>query len=135
MIIKLKHQIVKFIEKLPLIQIFIYNNLKYFSFLFAHDKDYYALKLLINKNDKRVFIDVGGNIGLSSIGFRELGFKNRVLIFEPDKSLINKYLKKIKKNIIILLFIHLDYQIAINKKDFIEHFIKIIFFILIIALV
>lgn len=97
MIIKLKHQIVKFIEKLPLIQIFIYNNLKYFSFLFPHDKDYYALKLLINKNDKRVFIDVGGNIGLSSIGFRELGFKNRVLIFEPDKSLINKYLKKIKK--------------------------------------
>ena len=80
MIIKLKHQIVKVIEKFPLLQIFIYNRLKFFTFLFPHDKDYYALNLIFKKNEKRCFIDIGGNIGLSTIGFRELGsfLKRRV---------------------------------------------------------
>ena len=95
---KIKHQLVKKIEKIPLLQIFIYNNLQYFKFLFPHDKDYYALQILFSKNEKRIFLDVGGNIGLSSIGFRELGFKkNKIYIFEPDEYLINRYLKKIKK--------------------------------------
>ncbi len=99
MIIKLKHQIIKIIEKFPLIQIYIYNNLQYFTFLFPHDKDYYALNILFKKKEKRAFIDIGGNIGLSSIGFRELGFKkNKILVFEPDKFLIKNYLIKIKKN-------------------------------------
>ena len=94
----LKYWIIKFIEELPLLQILIYNNLSKFKFLFPHDKDYLALKLLFNYNEKRDFIDVGGNIGLSAIGFRELGFKkNKIIIFEPDIYLINKYLKKIKK--------------------------------------
>ena len=94
----LKYKLIKFIEKQPLLQIFIYNNLEKFKFLFPHDKDYFALKLIFQKDEKRDFLDVGGNIGLSSIGFRELGFKdNRILIFEPDINLINKYLKKIKK--------------------------------------
>ena len=75
MFVYLKHQLIKRIEKLPLLQIFIYNNLKFFSFLFPHDKDYYALKLLFSNNEKRSFLDIGGNIGLSTIGFRELGFK------------------------------------------------------------
>tara|TARA_B100001996_G_C18609799_1_gene573207 strand:+ start:351 stop:1175 length:825 start_codon:yes stop_codon:yes gene_type:complete len=98
MIKKFKHQFVKVIEKFPLLQIFIYNNLQNFKFLFPHDKDYYALNILFNKNEKRAFIDVGGNIGLSSIGFRELGFKNnKIIIFEPDKLLIKNYLLKIKK--------------------------------------
>ena len=102
MIIKLKHQIIKIIEKFPLIQIFIYNNLQYFKFLFPHDKDYYALNILFKKKEKRTFIDIGGNIGLSSIGFRELGFKkNKILVFEPDKFLIKNYLIKIKKIILI----------------------------------
>ncbi len=95
---KLKHLLVKRIEKIPLLQIFIYNQLQYFKFLFPHDKDYYAIKILFPKNEKRVFLDVGGNIGLSSIGFRELGFKkNKIFIFEPDKDLIRKYLNKVKK--------------------------------------
>ena len=99
MFILLKHQVIKTIEKIPLLQIFIYNNLKYFNFLFPHDKDYYALLILFKLNEKRSFIDVGGNIGLSTIGFRELGFKsNKIHIFEPDKNLIKLYLKKIKKN-------------------------------------
>ena len=99
MLTHLKHKVIKRIEKIPLLQIFIYNNLNYFKFLFPHDKDYYALKLLFNKNETRAFADVGGNIGLSTIGFRELDFKkNRIFIFEPDKNLIKIYLEKIKKN-------------------------------------
>ena len=98
MIAHLKHQVIKIIEKIPLLQIFIYNYLIFFKFLFPHDKDYYALRILFTKNEKRSFIDVGGNIGLSTIGFRELGFfKNRIHIFEPDKNLINSYFYKIKK--------------------------------------
>ena len=98
MIKKFKHQIVKFIEKFPLIQIFVYNNLFYFDFLLPHDKDYYALNILFKKDERRTFIDIGGNIGLSTAGFRRLGFnKNKIIIFEPDKELIKKYLLKIKK--------------------------------------
>ena len=95
--ILIKYQLIKFIEKLPLVQIFIYNNLDKFKFLFPHDKDYFALKLLFKNNEKRDFIDIGGNIGLSTIGFRELGYKdNKILVFEPDKFLIKKYLNKVK---------------------------------------
>ena len=81
MLIKLKHRLIKNIEKIPLLQIFIYNNLQFFKFLFPHDKDYYALKLLFSKDEKRTFLDVEGNIGLSSIGFRELGFKKILYIY------------------------------------------------------
>lgn len=97
MLIYLKHQLIKVIEKIPLLQIFIYNNLKFFDFLLPHDKDYYALKLLFTINEKRSFLDIGGNIGLSSIGFRKLGFKNTIHIFEPDKNLVTKNLLNLKK--------------------------------------
>ena len=94
-----KHRIVNLLEKIPFIQIFIYNNLIYFKFLFPHDKDYYALRLLFSKDEKRSFLDVGGNIGLSAIGFRELGYhKNEILVFEPDYYLFKKFLKPLKKN-------------------------------------
>ncbi len=93
-----KHRLIKIIEKIPLIQVFVYNNLQYFKFLFPHDKDYYALNLLFDKNEKRAFLDIGGNIGLSTIGFRELGFtKNKIIMFEPDKLLLRKYISKVKK--------------------------------------
>ena len=67
MFLKIKYQIVKFIESIPLLQIFVYNNLNNFKFLFPHDKDYLALKILFKKNERRDFIDIGGNIGLSTI--------------------------------------------------------------------
>ena len=103
MFAKLKHQLIKNIEKIPLLQIFIYNNLQFFKFLFPHDKDYYALRILFSQNEKRAFLDVGGNIGLSSIGFRKLGFKNNIIhLFEPDKDLIRLYLNKIKQKIITM---------------------------------
>jgi len=98
MLVYLKHQLIKKIEKIPLLQIFIYNNLRFFDFLLPHDKDYYALKILFSKNETRSFLDIGGNIGLSSIGFRKLGYKNNTIhIFEPDKDLVNKNLYSLKK--------------------------------------
>ena len=85
MFVLIKHRLIKIIEKIPLLQVFVYNNLQYFKFLFPHDKDYYALRILFNKDEKRIFLDIGGNIGLSTIGFRELGFlKNKIIMFEPE---------------------------------------------------
>ncbi len=110
----LKYSLVNKIEKIPLLQIFIYNNLQFLKFLLPHDKDYHALKLLFKKNEKRSFIDVGGNIGLSSVGWRVLGFdSNKILIFEPDNYLNKKYLYRIKhifKNIYI-------YNFGLSKKN------------------
>lgn len=104
----LKYSFVKFLEKIPIIQMFVYNNLIFFKFLLPQEKDYLGLKKLFNQNEKRTFVDVGGNIGLSTASFREMGFKkNQILIFEPDKSLIDKYLKKLEyyyKNIKIYPF-------------------------------
>ena len=92
-----KYRLIKFLEKIPFIQLLIYNNLIYFKFLLPHDKDYFALKLIFNKNEKNSFLDVGGNIGISTLGFRQLGFnKNDILIFEPDEYLFSKYLVKIR---------------------------------------
>ena len=55
MLVLIKHRLIKIIEKIPLLQVFVYNNLQYFKFLFPHDKDYYALKLLFN-NSKKSFL-------------------------------------------------------------------------------
>ena len=99
MLISLKYSLVKFLEKIPSIQMLVYNNLIFFKFLLPQDKDYLALKKLFKTNEKGTFVDIGGNIGLSSASFREMGFKeNEILIFEPDKLLINNYLLKIKNH-------------------------------------
>ena len=72
---KLKYYIVRLIEKVPIIQIIIYNLISNFHFLFPHEKDYYGLNKLIKLNNKKDFIDVGGNIGLSAIGLDNLDLK------------------------------------------------------------
>ena len=46
MLTKINHELIKIIEKILLIEIFVYNNIKYFKFLFTHEKDYFALKIL-----------------------------------------------------------------------------------------
>ena len=96
MLQSIKYSFVKVLEKNPYLQMFIYNNLFFFKFLLPQDKDYLGLKILFNKNEQRTFVDVGGNIGLSTASFREMGFnKNQILIFEPDQFLIDRYLKKL----------------------------------------
>jgi FkbM family methyltransferase len=113
-----KYKVIKFLEKIPVVQLLIYNNLRYFKFLFPHDKDYYALKLLFDLNEKKTFVDVGGNIGLSTIGFRELGYtSNNIYVFEPDKKLYDRYLLDIKAyyNNIFLFNFGLSYK---NEQKF-----------------
>tara|TARA_Y100000389_G_C17383026_1_gene475428 strand:- start:135 stop:968 length:834 start_codon:yes stop_codon:yes gene_type:complete len=129
MLISIKHRLIKIIESIPKIQILIYNNLSYFKFLFPHDKDYYALKILFKKDEKRTFLDVGGNIGLSTIGFRELGFKkNKIIIFEPDKFLIKKYISKLINNYSKIKVYPFGLSNKVQKKKLYKAFYKGSFF-------
>ena len=93
MLKKLKYFLIRLIEKNSFIHLLVYNNISHFSFLFPHDKDYLGIKLLFKRNINKNFLDIGGNIGLSTIGFRSLGFKkNRIYIFEPNTLFCKKYL-------------------------------------------
>ena len=129
MLVLIKHRLIKIIEKIPLLQVFVYNNLQYFKFLFPHDKDYYALKLLFNKNETRTFLDIGGNIGLSTIGFRELGFlKNRIMMFEPDQYLLDNYVSKVTKNYSNIKVYPFGLSDRSEKKKLFRAFYKNVFF-------
>jgi FkbM family methyltransferase len=129
MLILIKHRLIKIIEKIPLLQIFIYNYLQYWKFLFPHDKDYYALKLLFKKNEKRTFLDIGANIGLSTIGFRELGFlKNKIIMFEPDQFLSDNYLTKVIKNYSNIEAYPFGLSNKSQKKKLFRAFYKNVFF-------
>ena len=124
----LKHRVVNTLEKVPKIQVFIYNNLQYFKFLLPHDKDYYALRLIFDKDEKRSFLDVGGNIGLSTIGFRELGYhKNKILVFEPDYYLFKKFLKPLKKNYKNIMVYNFGLSHKSEKKYLFQAYYKELF--------
>ena len=96
----IKFFVIRLIERNTYLHLLIYNNISRFKFLFPHEKDYFGLKkIFLNQNKVGAFLDIGGNIGLSTIGFRVLGFKrNKILIFEPNKILYSKFLINIKKN-------------------------------------
>jgi len=129
MLVLIKHRLIKVIEKIPLLQIFVYNNLQYWKFLFPHDKDYYALKLLFKKNEKRTFLDIGANIGLSTIGFRELGFlKNKIIMFEPDQFLLDNYVTKVVKNYSNIQVYPFGLSNKSQKKKLFRAFYKNVFF-------
>ena len=129
MLVLIKHRLIKIIEKIPLLQVFVYNNLQYFKFLFPHDKDYYALKLLFKKNEKRTFLDIGANIGLSTIGFRELGFlKNKIIMFEPDQFLLDNYVSKVIKNYSNIQVYPFGLSNKSQKKKLFRAFYKNVFF-------
>lgn len=96
---KIQYIIIRIIERYPLINITILNNIKYFKLFLPHDKDYLGLKILFanKKIFKGSFIDIGANTGSSILSFRSMGFKNIIYSFEPNFFLFNKYLKKLKK--------------------------------------
>ena len=133
MINLIKYSLVRVIENFPSIHTIIYNNINRFNFLFPHEKDFYGLNNIFKKNHKGIFLDIGGNIGLSTIGFRVLGYKkNKIYIFEPNIKYCGVKLKLIKKkykNIKILPYglssknrkINL-YTPKLNKKVF--HFLS-----------
>jgi FkbM family methyltransferase len=86
------------LERYPYFILLILNNINNFSFFLPHDKDYYGIKLIFNSgNADGCFIDVGANTGTSTLGFRKLGFNNKIYLFEPNYFLFAKYLKNLKK--------------------------------------
>ena len=116
MINLIKYSLVRVIENFPSIHTVIYNNIDRFSFLFPHEKDFYGLNNIFNKNHKGVFLDIGGYIGLSSIGFRVLGYyKYNFYIFEPNTKYCGAKLKLIKKNIKILKYYLMGCHLKIKK--------------------
>ena len=95
----LKFKLIRIIESNPKINLFIYNNISFFKLFLPHEKDYYGIKLLINNKKNEAIVDVGGNLGISAMGFRELGFKNKIFLFEPNKYLFEKFItKKLTQN-------------------------------------
>lgn len=94
----LKYRIARWVEKYPLITILIYNKTKYFKFLLPHEKDYYGIVKLVRNSKRFSLVDVGANIGISSMGFRKLGLINPIYLFEPNYHLFKNFLKKLKKN-------------------------------------
>ena len=94
----IKFRIIRFIEANPQLNLLIYNNVGLFKFLLPHEKDFYGM-LKVCKNKKNLAIlDIGANLGISSMGFRKLGFVNKIYAFEPNYDLYKNYLKKINKN-------------------------------------
>ena len=89
-----KFKLVRIIEANPIINLIIYNNISLFKLFLPHEKDYYGIRLLIKNKIDDAIIDVGGNLGISAMGFRKLEYKNKIFLFEPNKYLFEKYIKK-----------------------------------------
>jgi FkbM family methyltransferase len=93
----LKYKLIRFIEKSPRISIFIYNNIYFLKYLLPHEKDYFGLKKIIRTSDPNgIFLDVGANLGISTLGFIKLGYKNPMYLFEPNIYLYKNHLIKLK---------------------------------------
>lgn len=94
----IKYKIARIIERNPHLNLFFYDKALYFPFLLPHEKDYYGIKLLLKSNKTGIFLDIGGNNGMSTRGFKKLGFENPIYIYEPNKYLFKKYLYPLSKN-------------------------------------
>lgn len=95
---KIQFNIIRILEAYPQINLLILNNLIYFKFFLPHDKDYLGLKLIFRRyNYLNSFLDIGANVGASSLSFIKMGFYNKIYLFEPNFHLYKNYLKKIKK--------------------------------------
>ncbi len=100
----IKYKVIRFIESNYKLNLLIYNNIHLLKIFLPHEKDYYGIKL-ISKNKKiHTILDIGASLGISSMGFRKLGFKDKIYAFEPNYYLYKNYLKKnlrSDKNIIL----------------------------------
>ena len=95
---KIQFSIIRILEKYPQFNLFILNNIIYFKFFLPHEKDYYGIKLIFKETKNlNAFLDVGANVGTSTLGFIRMGFENRIYLFEPNYFLCKKYLRKIEK--------------------------------------
>ena len=112
----LKYKLVRIIERNPGINLLVYNNIKHFKFLLPHEKDYLGMRKICQNSSEKVIIDIGANLGISTMGFRQMGFKNKIYIFEPNPEIFKKHLlpiKKMYKNIILKNF-------ALGHKNFVK---------------
>ena len=91
---RLKYKFIRYIESNYKINLLIYNNIHLFKFFLPHEKDYYGMLLLCNNRRNDIFLDIGASLGISTLGFRKLGFKNKIYVFEPNYFLYKNYLKK-----------------------------------------
>ena len=90
-----------------------------FKAFLPHEKDYYGIRLLLKNKINDAIIDIGGNLGISSMGFRRLGFNNKIYIFEPNKFIFKKYIQsKLLKN---YSNIH-AFNFALGKKNQLKDF-------------
>ena len=95
---EIKYKFIRYIESNYKINLLIYNNIHLFKFLLPHEKDYFGMLLLCKNNTNNVILDIGASLGISSLGFRRLGFKNKIYAFEPNFFLFKNFLKKNLKN-------------------------------------
>ena len=95
---EIKYKLIRYIESNYKINLLIYNNIHLFKFLLPHEKDYFGMLLLCKNNTNNVILDIGASLGISSLGFRRLGFKNKIYAFEPNFFLFKNFLKKNLKN-------------------------------------
>lgn len=93
----IKYKLVRSIEKNPTINLLIYNNIRFFKFLLPHEKDFLGMKLVCKNIKNEIFLDIGANLGISTMGFRQMGFVNKIYIFEPNYEIYKKYLIPLKK--------------------------------------
>ena len=115
----LKFKLIRLIESSPSLNILIYNNISLFKVFLPHEKDYYGITSLLKNRINDSIIDVGGNLGISSMGFRKLGFMNKIYTFEPNRFIFNTYIKnklvKKYKNIY-------GFNYALGNKDELKNF-------------
>ena len=93
----LKYKLVRLIERNPTLNLLVYNNIKYLKFLLPHEKDYLGMKKICKNSMDEVIVDIGANLGISTMGFRQMGFRNKIYIFEPNPEIFKKHLIPIKK--------------------------------------
>ena len=89
----LKFKLIRLIESNPSLNLFIYNNISLFKAFLPHEKDYYGIRSLLKNRINDAIIDVGGNLGISSMDFRKLGFVNKIYTFEPNRFIFENHVK------------------------------------------
>ena len=49
------------------------------------------MKLLCKNKKNNIILDIGASLGISTLGFRKLGFDNKIYAFEPNNFLFEKF--------------------------------------------
>ena len=114
----IKYKLVRLIESNPSLNLLIYNNIKYFKFLLPHEKDYLGMRKLCQNSLNKVIIDIGANLGISSMGFRQMGFRNKIYIFEPNPVIFKKHLINVRKNYENIVLKNIALGDSNQKKNF-----------------